>query len=766
MHGPGKEPTQTFWVGPWLVDPSLGECRKGNGSEPTVVHLTHRQMDLLCYLAKQAGKVVTKQELIREVWRGSTVSDDSVTTAIYELRRALGKDPAGGSFIETLPRRGYRLVTAARSGESPAPNQPFELPSAAPDPTSLAETAGGAKPRAAGPVWAWRRPLVASSAILLGAFLLAMVLLRHFGDFTVEVGEFSHPLLDHELKTLADALPHRIQRSLGSGSESTHYRFTLFGLFARSTITGELSRAADGRLRARARLLDPPSGKNSQVEVSAPDGKPELLADQLIRGVTRLLDEEVCDLATPRGRLRAEHCYRAGRRLLLERRYGDAVERLARAHGLLEEALNRAPAERRLGRTYTETTDLLANALDIIGQSHRAAELLRTSRGRLQVPEQVDLLRLERREAQIRGDAAREHDLLVRLRDLDSHNADWRYRYGWFLRVHRRDCTYALQQFQEALDRSSQSDPDVRATFWSYSGSVRLACGEAAAALADFERYLELRSDSPDAWDSLAGAELEMGLYAQARTHLNHALVLDPAYGPARLQKGQLERDLGHFEDARREYRQFLADAGDWPNPQCEGLTELARLEWMAGNLAASRDLAQAALVKRSDCISAIWVLGLAAVAQGDTGVAHQALTRLDHELSRTGSLYRAEYRHHLAALLAEALGDLVTAIALIEKALALRPAERCFFLGQRAALLARNQRWAEATQALAEIRKLNPNHPRCLCLAGTLTEAEGHSTAAMAYYRQMLDLTGETVDDPVLRDCLERFRRFTGSPV
>jgi hypothetical protein len=67
-------------------------------------------MDVLTALAFTAGKLVSKRDLIDEVWRTEFVSDHALTQVIAELRAALGDNAGNPSFIENIPRRGYRLV--------------------------------------------------------------------------------------------------------------------------------------------------------------------------------------------------------------------------------------------------------------------------------------------------------------------------------------------------------------------------------------------------------------------------------------------------------------------------------------------------------------------------------------------------------------------------------------------------------------------------------------------------------------------------------
>jgi DNA-binding winged helix-turn-helix (wHTH) protein/tetratricopeptide (TPR) repeat protein len=67
-------------------------------------------MDVLVYLAEQPGRVVTKEELLEHVWKDTFVADGALFRHISELRRLLGDDSRTPRIIETIPKRGYRLV--------------------------------------------------------------------------------------------------------------------------------------------------------------------------------------------------------------------------------------------------------------------------------------------------------------------------------------------------------------------------------------------------------------------------------------------------------------------------------------------------------------------------------------------------------------------------------------------------------------------------------------------------------------------------------
>jgi DNA-binding winged helix-turn-helix (wHTH) protein/Tol biopolymer transport system component len=86
----------------------------------TAVALPARAVDALAYLVVHRDRVVGKDEIIAAAWRDVAVTDDSLVHAISVIRRTLGDDPMHASFIETVPRRGYRFVGAVEV-VTPAP---------------------------------------------------------------------------------------------------------------------------------------------------------------------------------------------------------------------------------------------------------------------------------------------------------------------------------------------------------------------------------------------------------------------------------------------------------------------------------------------------------------------------------------------------------------------------------------------------------------------------------------------------------------------
>jgi DNA-binding winged helix-turn-helix (wHTH) protein len=88
------------------------------GGKP--IPLTAKAFDLLVTLVQHAGRLVTKDDLLRMVWPNTVVEEVNLTVNISALRRALGRSASGKKLIQTVPTRGYRFVGSAEKKRGPA----------------------------------------------------------------------------------------------------------------------------------------------------------------------------------------------------------------------------------------------------------------------------------------------------------------------------------------------------------------------------------------------------------------------------------------------------------------------------------------------------------------------------------------------------------------------------------------------------------------------------------------------------------------------
>ena len=86
--------------------------------DQVVVTLRPRVMEALVLLADNAGAVVSKRELVDAVWSSGFVAENTVVHCIKELRNALGDSASSPQYLQTIPRRGYRMLVQVRPIET------------------------------------------------------------------------------------------------------------------------------------------------------------------------------------------------------------------------------------------------------------------------------------------------------------------------------------------------------------------------------------------------------------------------------------------------------------------------------------------------------------------------------------------------------------------------------------------------------------------------------------------------------------------------
>ncbi len=83
-----------------------------------VISLRPKATEILVRLVMNAGQLIKKDQLLKEVWPDTFVEESNLSQTIFTLRKALGDDRSEPRYIETVPRRGYRFVAEVRDEES------------------------------------------------------------------------------------------------------------------------------------------------------------------------------------------------------------------------------------------------------------------------------------------------------------------------------------------------------------------------------------------------------------------------------------------------------------------------------------------------------------------------------------------------------------------------------------------------------------------------------------------------------------------------
>lgn len=101
-----QNPDKGFQLGVCYIEPAESKIISSRGPE----HVEPRVMDVLMVLVGNAGQTVSREDLIDRVWNTTFVSDEVLSRCISLLRKHLGDDPREPRYIETIPKKGYRLI--------------------------------------------------------------------------------------------------------------------------------------------------------------------------------------------------------------------------------------------------------------------------------------------------------------------------------------------------------------------------------------------------------------------------------------------------------------------------------------------------------------------------------------------------------------------------------------------------------------------------------------------------------------------------------
>jgi len=102
---------QGFRLGPWTIEPLRGAV---TGTDDQTQHLKPKVMDVFVCLAEHSNKLVSRDQLLESVWSGHVAADELLTGAVSDLRRVLQDDRGDPQYLETVPKRGYRLIKQVR----------------------------------------------------------------------------------------------------------------------------------------------------------------------------------------------------------------------------------------------------------------------------------------------------------------------------------------------------------------------------------------------------------------------------------------------------------------------------------------------------------------------------------------------------------------------------------------------------------------------------------------------------------------------------
>ncbi|HUE83052.1 MAG TPA: winged helix-turn-helix domain-containing protein [Pyrinomonadaceae bacterium] len=102
----GRTPQLVYEFGPYRVDVARRCLIRGGSTVP----LTPKVFETLLLLVENSGRVVTKDEMMQQLWPDTFVEESSLSQNVFHLRRALGDDKSEPQYIATIPKRGYHFL--------------------------------------------------------------------------------------------------------------------------------------------------------------------------------------------------------------------------------------------------------------------------------------------------------------------------------------------------------------------------------------------------------------------------------------------------------------------------------------------------------------------------------------------------------------------------------------------------------------------------------------------------------------------------------
>jgi len=313
-----------------------GLSRRDQSGTFVPVSIGSRALEILAVLVARPGELVTRDEIIKEVWPGTIVEYSNVPVQIAALRRALDEGRPEGSCIQTIPGRGYRFTVPVMSVESsdatargrqsgngalgPINEQP-ELPDP-PAPRRCDNTPPTVPPRARRRFWAGGLVLVAGGLCLLGIMVTALNLRSpRFGAvspaprLSIVVLPFIDLSDDRDQRQLANSITDELTTNLSLLPDvrvtSQKTAFTYGSKFVDTKQVGRELRVhyllegsvqrSGGQVRVNAQLIDSETDANVWAErFDGEIGNLFVLKDDITRRIVNALNVEMINRAAGR----------------------------------------------------------------------------------------------------------------------------------------------------------------------------------------------------------------------------------------------------------------------------------------------------------------------------------------------------------------------------------------------------------------------------------------------------------------------------------
>jgi tetratricopeptide (TPR) repeat protein/DNA-binding winged helix-turn-helix (wHTH) protein len=706
--------------------------------------LRSQSFRVLLYLLERPGELVTKDEIVAEIWHSVSVTDNALVQCIAEIRRALNDDSRHPRFVRTVPKVGYRFeakvepLSAAHSEKAAAlVTSTSSLPQ-----TQILTTAGTPSDTGTSlPVGWWQhvsampgaRIAALTSVLLLGAVACGFWVFHRqvapedvsanesYNRPTIAIMYFENWTKDQSLNWLSEGLTDMMIADLAPSEETNILsREQLHYLFPSSSVRYETSEASVRNIAQRAHASTVVTGRFSGnangllLEVLAYDGKTGKMrareqaavrdTQEIVMQANLLSVRLASDLAL---RSAAQHSLADVMTTNVEayRYYSLGVEKAqayqnAQAIELLKKAIEFDPyfamAFARIGYAYAVTDFVPAEGRPYLEKATRLSNSL-SPKDRLYVSAWNSIAKGEYRAAistlnQVIENYPAESEAYCQL--------------GRLLRSQEK-----TDEAIRILQRGLEINPNA-AGLYNALGVVLLGKRQYREAVEAEKHYVWLAPNDPNAHDSLGMVYEQSGDYMAAVSEYGVALTLDPEFEPSIVHMGDVWFKQGRYRDAIREYERYIqvthSDAA-----RAIGYGDLATVYRATGNRVAAQ---RAANEEMKHDPTAVWDAIQIALDQGEMAKA----SSLEHRLLAGGlnrergvqSDIRTQFYNQ--GYLALRRGDAHSAVMNFQIALQHLPATSGIDLHEDCLANTYLQlgMWHEAVWEYQRILQTNPNYP------------------------------------------------------
>lgn len=763
-------------------------CLRRNGEE---CHLRAQTFRVFIYLIEERGRVVSKDELIRQVWQETAVGDDSLTQCIKEIRKTLDDNAHHPRFIKTIPKIGYRFI--ASINETTSNNECSTISDENKDEAFVKTDANGAATQAASAIpqsmnaalrvikTAPHAPrcnlfFVFATSVAVAATLAFAIYFRRetparrasaetisipeiAGKKTLAVMRFENQSGNRELEWLreglADMLAHDLSRAKSLRVLSGEQVETLLSRGVKDGAA--LDRALDAARRGKAEIFMLGAfarlGERIQISAQLYDARTGQLvaAEQVVAersdDVFAQVDLLALRLAAPLGVAPAERDAKKSvadsltNNLDAYRYYSLALEKAQSYHAteaieLWKKAIAIDPqfamAYARIGYAYTRV---------LVNQGERGKPYLEKAYQLRERLTEKDKLYLSAWRSFANYDMAGGVEFLREITRQYPRETEAYWLLGRTLVE-----TGELEEASEVYRRALSVDPEAKDVY-NALGFALSGIGRSAEAVAAHERYVALAPSEPNAHDSLGMSLNEAGRYAEAIDEFNRALALNPEFHFAHLHLGDVYFRTGRYSDALREYENNLRFApSDWD--RATSYSRMARVFWKRGEMRQAQDAARNEIKYRSDFGTSF----LLALAHNDAGAAESLKTALfENSVYAKPKTYATEkWLLYFKGYEALKSGRADEAVANFREVVRRRPViwnidgvEDCL-----ADAYLELGRLDEAIGEYERILNLNPNYPPARFHLAQILERKGDITRARSEYEKFLQLWQSADED------------------